>query len=225
LNLAAFWTEIGDYQATVTNGQLGVLRGYLANAHKVRVRGVEADFSARPTDRFSLYASGAFTDGRYVKFVDAPCPPELSGGTVVAAGQVPSAPGTPGGLSPANCNISGQWLPGISRWAFSYGAEYRLPAKLFGAEGDFYLAFDGSYRSKFSSNPSRSLYTDVAGYALANFRLGFRAPANWEVYAWLRNAFDARYFEVLATQSGSTGLVVGQPGDPRTFGITLSKRF
>ena len=40
VNLAAFWTEIGDYQATVTNGQLGVLRGYLANAEKVRVRGV-----------------------------------------------------------------------------------------------------------------------------------------------------------------------------------------
>jgi len=30
---------VGDYQATVTNGQLGVLRGYLANAGKVRARG------------------------------------------------------------------------------------------------------------------------------------------------------------------------------------------
>jgi iron complex outermembrane receptor protein len=210
----------------VTNGQLGVLRGYLANAQKVRVRGVEADFSARPSERFSLYASGAFTDGRYVKFVDAPCPPELSGGTTAAASQTPSAPGTPGGLSPANCDISGQWLPGISRWAFSYGAEYNRPARMLGLEGEAYVAFDGNYRSKFSSNASRSLYTDVNGYALANFRLGFRAPqAGWEVYGWVRNAFDAKYFEVLATQSGSTGLVVGQPGDPRTYGITLSRRF
>ena len=39
LNLAGFWTEIRDYQATVTNGQFAVVRGYLANAEKVRVRG------------------------------------------------------------------------------------------------------------------------------------------------------------------------------------------
>ncbi|RYG79713.1 MAG: TonB-dependent receptor, partial [Alphaproteobacteria bacterium] len=43
LNLAAFRTDIEDYQATVSNGQLGVLRGYLANAGAVRSQGVEAD--------------------------------------------------------------------------------------------------------------------------------------------------------------------------------------
>ena len=41
----------------------------------------------------------------------------------------------------------------------------------------------------------------------------------------MRNAFDQNYFEVLATQSGSTGLVVGQPGDPRTWGVTARARF
>ena len=117
LNLAAFWSDIGDYQATVTNGQLGVLRGYLANADRVRVRGLELEFSARPTSRLSLYANGAFTDGKYVRFTDAPCPPELSGGATATAANPASSPGTPGGFSPANCNISGQWLPGISRWA------------------------------------------------------------------------------------------------------------
>ena len=45
-NLAGFWTEIADYQATVTNSQANVIRGYLANADKVRVRGVEAGFVA-----------------------------------------------------------------------------------------------------------------------------------------------------------------------------------
>jgi len=225
VNLAAFWTEISDYQATVTNGQLGVLRGYLANAGRVRTRGVEIDSAYRPTARLNLYANAAFTDAEYVRFVDAPCPPELSGGTAAAPGQMPSAPGTPGGISPANCDISGQVLPGISKWAFSYGAEYGVPARLGGLDGQFYLGFDGSYRSRFSSNPSRSRYTDVRGYALSNFRLGYKAPGSWNVWGWLRNAFDRDYFELLATQSGSTGLVVGQPGDPRTYGITVSRAF
>ena len=222
LNLSGFWTEIGDYQATVTNGQLGVLRGYLANAEKVRVRGFEAEFSVRPVSGLNLYASGTFTDHEYVKFTDAPCPPELSGGTT---GAVASAPGTPGGVSPANCNISGQWLPGISKYAASFGGEYAMPARLLATEGEVYVGIDGSYRSKFSSNPSRSAYTDVAGYALANARVGFRIRDRWDLFGWVRNVFDKNYYELLATQSGNTGLIVGQPADPRTYGATLRATF
>jgi len=224
VNIAGFWTEIEDYQATVTNGQLGVLRGYLANAGKVRTRGIEVDSAFRPTSRLNVYANGAFTDARYVRFVDAPCPPELSGGTTVAAGQTPAAPGV-SGLSPASCNVSGQWLPGVSKWAFSYGAEYDVPVQIGRVVGQVYVGYDGSYRSKFSSNPSRSAYTDIQGYALSNFRLGFKARDDFNLFGWVRNAFDQNYYEVLATQSGSTGLVVGQPGDPRTYGVTLSKSF
>ena len=225
LNLAGFWTEIKDYQATVTNGQLGVLRGYLANAGKVRVRGIETDFAFRASDRFNAYANAAYTDGKYIKFVDAPCPPELSGGTTATAANPASAPGTPGGFSPANCDISGQWLPGISKISLSYGGEYNVPAAVFGKAGQLYLGADGNYRSKFSANPSRSAYTDVAGYAITNFRVGFRTDDGWNLFGWVRNAFDTNYYETLATQSGNTGLIVGQVGDPRTYGVTLAARF
>ncbi|MEJ0034481.1 MAG: TonB-dependent receptor [Gammaproteobacteria bacterium] len=224
-NFAAYQTEIKDYQATVTNSQANVIRGYLANADKVRVRGVEIDLSARPTDHLSTYLNAALTDHKYVKFPDAPCPPELSGGTTATATNPASAPGVAGGFSPAFCDISGQWLPGISKTALSYGFEYNQPTQLFGHGGGAYLGFDGSYRSKFSSNPSRSLYTDIAGYAVANFRAGFRTDSGWDVYGWVHNAFDREYFDFLSTQSGSTGLVVGQPGDPRTYGVTLRVSF
>jgi iron complex outermembrane receptor protein len=224
-NFAGFWTQISDYQATVTNSQANVIRGYLANAKKVQVRGLEADFAARPTDGLNLYVNGAFIDHEYKSFPDAPCPPELAGGTAATAANPPSAPGTPGGFSPSSCNISGQWLPGISKWAASYGIEYSLPTQVFGQSGEAYAAFDGSYRSKFSSNPSRSIYTDVQGYSLANFRLGYRNDNKWEIYGWVRNAFDEEYFELLSTQSGSTGLVIGQLGDPRTYGLTVKASF
>ena len=219
-NFTAFRTEITDYQATVTNGQLGVLRGYLANAGKVRSQGLEADFKLRASDRFSAYANGAYTDARYVRFVDAPCPPELSGGTVTGAGQSASAPGTPGGLSPANCDISGQRLPGVSKWALSYGAEANVPFAVLGRDGQVYLGVDGNYRSGFSSNPSPSIYTNVDGYALTNLRAGFRSEG-FELYGWVRNLFDVGYFDLLQVAPSNVGLIVGQPGDPRTFGATL----
>jgi iron complex outermembrane recepter protein len=43
-------------------------------------------------------------------------------------------------------------------------------------------------------------------------------------WARMRNVLDKNHYEVLAILSGSMGLVVGQPGDPHTYGITLSKR-
>jgi iron complex outermembrane receptor protein len=223
-NLTAFRTDIKNYQATVTNGQLGVLRGYLANAGKVRSQGLEADFKIRPSDRFSAYLNGAYTDATYATFVDAPCPPELAGGTTVGVGQTPSAPGTPGGLSPANCDISGQSLPGVSKWAVSYGAEVNTPLKLFTTDGQLYVGFDGNYRSTFSSNPSPSVYTNINGYALSNFRVGFRAD-NFDIYGWVRNVFDVQYFELLQVAPSNVGLIAGQPGDPRTLGATIKVTF
>ncbi|PZO92253.1 MAG: TonB-dependent receptor [Sphingomonas sanxanigenens] len=223
LNIAGFWTEIRNFQASVISNVSGsnVLRGYLANADKVRVRGVEADFSIRPSERFTAYASGAFTDHEFVKFTNAPCPPELAGG---GAGAPPGPPATPGANSPANCDISGQWLPGISKWAFSWGGEYNLPATILGREGQVYAGYDASFRSKFSSNASRSIYTDIDGYSLHNFRAGFRTD-KFDIFAWVRNAFDEHYFESLAVTPGNTGLISAQMPDPRTWGGTIKFTF
>ena len=207
-NLTAFRTDIRDYQVTVTNGQYGVLRGYLANAGKVRSQGIEADFKIRPSERFTAYLNGAYTDAKYLRFVDAPCPPELSGGAT----------------SPANCDISGQRLPGVSRWALSYGAEVNAPVTLLAKAGKVYLGVDGNYRSSFSSNPSESRYTNVEGYALTNLRIGFRGEG-FDLYGWVRNAFDVNYYELLQVAPSNVGLIAGQPGDPRTFGGTIKFEF
>ncbi|WP_294293840.1 TonB-dependent receptor [uncultured Sphingomonas sp.] len=222
LNVTGFWTTIRDYQAIVNNQSTSTLRGYLANAGKVRVRGIEADFSIRPSDRLTAYVNGAFNDARYLDFKNAPCPPELSGG---GSGTPIGAPGVPGTNSPIFCDISGQWLPGVSKWAFSYGGEYNLPARLFGLYGRTYVGVDASTRTRFSSNASRSIYTDIDGYTLANLRAGFRSANGFNVFGWVRNVFDKRYYEVLATTPGNTGLIAGNVGDPQTYGITVGKSF
>jgi len=225
LNLAGFRTTIDDFQANVSNGQFGVLRGYLANAERVRTQGLELDFSIRPSQRFTAYFNGAYTDARYVRFVDAPCPPELAGGTVVGAGQVPGPAGVPGSLSPANCDVSGQVLPGVSKWSFSYGAEANTPVILFGVAGEIYAGFDGNYRSRFSSNPSPSIYTWIDDYALTSLRAGFRGDNGFSIYGWVRNAFDVEFFDQLNFGPGNAGLIAGNPGDPRTWGGTIRYEF
>ncbi len=222
VNLAAFRTDIRDYQAIVNSGAVSALRGYVDNAGLVRTQGAEWDMSWRPGPRFNAYLNGGYTDAKYVRFTNAPCPPELSGG---GTGTPIGAPGAAGSNSPASCDISGQTLPGISKWSLSYGTEANVPAKLLGQSGEVYFGVEGSYRSRFSSNASQSAYTGIDGYALTNLRLGFRTKAGLNVFGWVRNAFDVRYFELLQIAPGSTGLIVGTPGDPRTFGGTLKVEF
>ncbi len=201
-NVTIYNTAIKDFQAQVVNASVGVLRGYLANAEKVRVRGVEFDGSARATRHLSFYGAAAYTDGRYITFRDAPPPLEDTGGAQVK-------------------DISGSLLPGISTWAGSFGAEYSNPSRLIGRTGDFFAALDTSYRSSFSSSPSASRYLVIDGYSLVNARVGFRWTDGWTVSLWSRNLLDQDYFELLTATPGNTGLYVGQPGDGRTVGVTL----
>ena len=62
-NVAAFRTDVKDFQATVNNN-LGTctIRGYLANAETVQMQGLEADVSWSPSRNLQLYVNGALTD-------------------------------------------------------------------------------------------------------------------------------------------------------------------
>jgi len=205
-NFSFFNTDVKDFQAQVVNADVGVLRGYLANADKVRVRGFEFDSSARFGAHVSVYASGAFTDGKYVSFPDAPPPFEETGGPQVK-------------------DVSGSDLPGISKQSVSFGGEYVTHGSVMSRPGEFFGAFDTSYRSSFSSSASASKYLIVDGYGLLNVRAGFRATEGWTLSLWARNLLNKDYYDLLSAQPGNTGLYVGQPGDPRTFGVTLRLNF
>ena len=206
LNFTGYDTEIEDFQATVFNGNVGVARGYIANAEKARVRGVEIDSSARLNGHLTVYGAAAFTDAIYVSFPDAPPPFEETGG-------------------PTSKDISGSILPGVSRWSGSFGGEFSRPGMFLGRSGQFFAATDVSARSWFSSNATPSRYLNIDGYALVNPRVGFRFNSGLTLSVWSRNLFNKDYMELMSTPSGNTGLFVGQPGDPRTIGVTLRLSF
>lgn len=61
----------------------------------------------------------------------------------------------------------------------------------------------------------------IGGYSLINARLGVRWSDGWTLSLWSRNLLNENYYEMLSPAPGNSGLIVGLPGDPRTFGITL----
>lgn len=202
LNVTLFNTTIKDYQTQVQAADLSVNRGYLANADKVRVRGLEADASMKMHDHFTINAAVAYTDGKYISFKNAPPPLEETGG-------------------PTFKDISGGELPGISKWASTLCGEFVEPVQFFGQNGDFFMAFDVYYRSGFSSSPSPSKYLVIDGYAIMNARFGFRTPKGFSIFIWSRNLLDQDYFEQLLPGAGNSGQYAAVLGDPRTYGLTL----
>lgn len=206
LNVVVFNDDIKDYQTQVQTPEPGVNRGYLANAEKVRVRGVEVEGNVRLT-HFTFNGSIAYTDGKYVSFTNAPVPLEEVGG------------------AQAFKDVSGGDLPGISKWTGSFGAEATTKGVFFGLKGNYFVAADVYFRSKFSSSPSPSQYLNIEGYSLLNGRFGFRASNGISIYVWGRNLANTDYYEQLLAAPGSAGQYAGILGDPRTYGVTMRYSF
>ncbi|WP_116108378.1 TonB-dependent receptor [Lewinella sp. IMCC34191] len=202
LNFTAFFTAIDDYQTNVQSEQLGVTRGYLANADKVSVAGAELEATVERSRHLRTSVSVSYLDGRYVSFPNAPVPLEETGGESLK-------------------DISGERLPGVSKWTGSLSTEYFRTGKLLSWEGEWFASADTYARSGFSSSPSPSDYLNIAGYALVNARLGFRMPAGLTAFVWGRNITGTRYFEQLLPAGGNSGHYAAVLGDPATVGITL----
>jgi iron complex outermembrane receptor protein len=212
LNLVFHNSDIKDYQTNVQSPELGVNRGYIATADKVNVKGLEFDGNFRASQNFTFYSAASYTDAKYVKFTNAPLPLEETGLTV-------------NGQQVAFKDISGGQLPGISKWAGSFGGEFSAAAKYISNDTKFFFAIDEFFRSSFSSSPSPSAYLNIDGYAITNARTGFRTAHGVSAYVWSRNLFNKNYFEQLLPAGGNAGQYAAVLGDQRTFGITLRYAF
>ena len=207
LNFVVFNTDIKDYQTQVQTAEVGVNRGYLANAEKVRVKGAELDGNIRVSNHLSFTGAVSYTDGKYISFKNAPVPLEEVGG------------------ESAFKDVSGGVLPGISKWAGSLGGEVTRNGNLLTLKGKYFLAIDTYYRSSFSSSSSPSKYLNIDGYTLLNGRIGFRASNGFSILVWSRNLANKKYFEQLLPAAGSAGHYAAVLGDQRTYGTTLRYTF
>lgn len=212
LNATFFNTVIRDYQTNVQSPELGVNRGYIANAERVGIKGAELDANFRSGKKLSFYGSIAYTKAKYIKFTNAPLPLEETGNTV-------------NGIQVAFKDISGGVLPGVSRWAYAAGGEFNTPAVFLATPSTFFLAADLYYRSGFSSSPSPSAYLNIDGYAIANARIGYKNSKGLSVILWARNLLNTQYHEQLLPAGGNAGHYASVLGDPRTFGITFRYAF
>ncbi|UPG96541.1 TonB-dependent receptor [Luteibacter aegosomatissinici] len=230
-NFAAYRTVVRNYQANITSStETAAIRTYPANIPEVRVQGVEGDFAALLFRGFTVRASFAYADGKYTDYPKGPCPlewqnPNATGGCqpLVVPASLAIKTSNPRGNpdTPGAYVLTGLPLAGLSKWAGSLGFDYELPI---GSDA-FLVHADTSARSDYNSDTANSIYTRIAGYAVVNASIGYRFDDNWEVDVFARNLFDRNYVTALTVQTGNSGLILGQPSDPRLVGVTLRAHF
>jgi iron complex outermembrane receptor protein len=202
-NVAAYRTVVEDYQANVVSSlETAAIRSYPSNIPEVRVQGVEMDFTALLFDGFVVRASAAFADGENADYPDGPCPLEAQTSATVA------------------CDLTGVALAGLSRWSGTLGFDY---SRRLGS-GELLAHADTSVREGYYGDTSASRYTWIAGYGITNASIGYRLDNGWEADVFARNLFDADYITALTIQTGNSGLILGQSGDPRIVGMTIRRR-
>ncbi|HKT76210.1 MAG TPA: TonB-dependent receptor [Sphingobium sp.] len=202
-NIDAYYTRVTDFQANVVdNAAVIALRSYLANIPRVTVKGVEFDAAARIGSHLTLRAAGAYADGKYASYPNAPCPIELTGSATTS------------------CNLSGNGLPGLPRWSGGIGGEYERPVRVGAIDGSLFLRADANAKTRVLGDATGSAYTVIGGYMLVNASLGYRT-SRWEVALFARNLFDKDYMQNLTVQAGNSGLIVGTPSEPRLIGVTM----
>ena len=207
INGDVFETTVRNFQTNVVDTGPGALRGYLANIERVRVQGAELDTALVVTEHLSGHLSSTWSDGKYVSYKNGPCPLELIG------------------TSTTVCDLSGKPLSQLPRWVGSLGGEFTLALSIASLEGHGFLRAELNSRSKTYGEPSDSRYAIIDGYTHVNASLGFRQRGPWEVFLWVRNLMDRNYMQNLTVQAGNSGLILGTPSDPRTYGITARAKF
>jgi len=212
-NLALFQMDIEDYQQTsriydeyTTNlnrqadpAAVDVYTNATANIPKVEARGIEIDSIYTGIPNTTLRFAGAITDAEYVEFTNSAQPSE------------DSFPG-----ADQYKDVSGETLPGASKYSFNVGADYRLPI---GNGKEFHTNLNAQYNSKFNSDNSLSSYGWIEGRTLVDFGIGIgNADQTFDVSLIVKNLLDD---DTPSTRTWNSYT----PANPRWAAISFSGRF
>ena len=202
LNVAAFWTDFDDFQAQ-SGVQLpdNTIQVFLNNVGRLRTRGIEAEFQARPIETLRIDGGVSYTEATIRKFPNAQC----YTGQTVAQGCFDidgAGPSTTTGQ-----NLAGKPLSNAPRWKANLGGTYEL--LLPNAPFDGFIQADVSYQSEVQFDLLNNPLNTYGSYALVNGSIGIdqKDRGGLRVALFVNNIFDKHYVAALATASGAT---VGQ---------------
>jgi iron complex outermembrane receptor protein len=222
-NIAAFYADITDLQATTTAGTCS--SRVVFNVPTARSTGIEAELFARPNVNWDFGISGTVIDAKLTSSVTSTDP---DGNVVVVGGladgnRLPTAPKT------QLAAYLGYTLPLASdrdvfanltfQYVGSSFSQFENEEPNFGEIGGGapnsarLIPFGGPY-----SVSQINFNAELPSYTLTNFRIGIR-NAHWQAAAYVNNLTDTNTTLALDYERGRSARVGYLTNQPRTFGI------
>ncbi|MBB4659928.1 TonB-dependent receptor [Parvularcula dongshanensis] len=187
------------FDQTIEGFQSNLFQGtgfVLANAGKQSVQGAEIEVSATPFDRLDVNFAATLLDPEYDRFVGAPGP---NGPT----------------------DLSGEKPDGISEVSTSTSFTYHQPTPW----GEAFLRGEWQYESDTSTADNVPDTVEGREVNLFNASLGLTMDNGFEALLWGRNLFNDEWVQVAFPGTAQAGTYYGYPNAPRTWGVTVRKRF
>ncbi len=113
---------------------------------------------------------------------------------------------------------SGETIASVPELTYNLGIEYGLPLDS-GAQLSFRADYVFEGKTEFVDS-------DIPEWKTTNFRVSYESSGgNWEVSAWVRNAFDELYWTSVGPNESADVPSPRILAEPRTVGVTLSYTF
>lgn len=194
LNGAAFINDYDDLQITVNDPILG-FAPIIQNAAKARIKGVELELQARPTDQLKLEAGMGYLDAKY-REVD---------------------------LRALTSGVSKDThLQNAPKWTLSAGGSYDIDVQ---GVGKFIPRIDWSYRSTVYNDAVNTPLLKQKGYSLVNASVSYRdEPDLWMLTLGVKNLTKKVYLGSGFVDDFG-GITEGAYGRPREWFLSARRTF
>ena len=205
INLTLFHERFRNFQINTFNG----LNFAVANFKHVMADGAELETTFEPVDGLTLNESVTYAYSRY--------------------GQDVPTLGFPSG---APTILAGARLTQAPLWTINSGLTYEQELGFWDSSG--FLSVNANYRSSYNTGSDLNPNKLQPGFATVNGQFGVRSDDHlWEVALFGRNLFNEHYnvvaFNTPAEQATGAPSVASAisvfPGDPATYGVTLTLHF
>ena len=220
-NVAAFYADIHDLQATVTAGSCS--SRVIFNVPKARSTGVEVEFEAAPNRNFDFAVSGSFVDPALRSTLTS----TTDTGTAIVSGieegrRLPTVP-----RIQFVAAATYQWQVTGASLGYVTGTYQHIGSR-FTQVGDdelgtqSLLTFGANTIGAPLTASTITFFAKLPSYDLMNLRVGIRRNA-WDVSVYVNNVTDERALLALDRERGLRARIGYLTNQPRTFG--LSTRF
>ncbi|MEY3659232.1 MAG: hypothetical protein RLZZ169_57, partial [Pseudomonadota bacterium] len=210
LNLAIYDMQVDDLQTNTFTGTAFNLQ----NAGKVDVNGVEAEVWWSPMEGLDTRLAYAYTDATFNDFEKGNC--QISNifhtGAPAEAAQKDSK---------GYCNRNGDRVGNVPEHftSLNVAKQFRV------AEYDAQIAVEYVYYSDAIMHSNNDPFAAQGARSLLNINAMLQTAGGYELLLWGRNLADESWFGTVFDTPLQDGKLSAYPREPRTYGLSLRRRF